>query len=606
MEWIKRVVLIALAIGLAACSQKPEPVKTETSASTAQELRDKRLQWWRAARFGMFIHWGLYSVAAGEWKGKQEPWIGEWIMKRDKIPVAEYATLAKQFNPVKFNADTWVGIARNAGMKYLTITAKHHDGFAMFGSKVSSYNVVDATPWHHDPMKDLSAACAKDGIRFCFYYSQAQDWHDPNGVGNDWDYDESKKDFHKYFEDLVKPQVKELLTNYGPIGLMWFDTPFKISKEESQELAAWVHRIQPETIVNGRIGNGAGDYEEMGDNQIPGGVVKRDWEVPATMNDTWGYKKADHNWKSTETIVRQLVDIVGKGGNYLLNVGPTGEGVIPQPSVERLAQIGEWMKVNGDSIYSTTPSPFPYEFDWGAITTKPGKIFLQIIDWPKHDFLLYGLKSKVNNAYLLADAQHTPLKITQNHDDAKNLDILRISLPAKAPDPYVSVVALEIDGQPQVNTALAQQPDHTITLPGFFADVHHSGSGEHLKMDNRGVATNWFNKDEWLSWDFEVSDPGTFAVTLLTSEKRQREKTDWEGGHIVRVEVGGKTVEGKVTNQGRLSNFRNLLWPDVVSKLGTITIEKPGMIHLALKPVKINSEKKIGFMLHAVRLTPVR
>ncbi len=235
--------------------------------SSEEAAREKRLQWWRDARFGMFIHWGLYAVPAGEWKGKQIPGIGEWIMNRARIPVDEYEQLATQFNPVNFNAEEWVRVAKDAGMKYITITAKHHDGFAMFGSKASRYNIVDATPFHRDPLKELAAACQKAGIKLCFYYSQTQDWHEPDADGNTWDFpDESKKDFAKYLKEKAIPQVRELLTNYGPIGMIWFDTPRKITKEQSEELAALVHQLQPQCLVNGRVGHNAGDYDSAGDN----------------------------------------------------------------------------------------------------------------------------------------------------------------------------------------------------------------------------------------------------------------------------------------------------------------------------------------------------
>src|SRR5690349_2759768 len=313
--------------------------------------KQKRLEWFRNAHFGMMIHWGLYSVPAGTWKGKRIEGLGEWIMNHAKISVKEYEQLAPQFDPEKFNAEEIVRIAKNAGMKYIVITSKHHDGFAMYHSKVSKYNIYDATPFHRDPMKELADAAQKAGIKLCFYYSQTQDWHEPDAVGNTWDFkDDSKKDFEKYLKEKVEPQVRELLTNYGPIGLIWFDTPRNITKEQSKELVDLVHSIQPDCLVSGRVGHGLGDYDSAGDNQISVGKVKRVWETPVTMNDTWGYKSYDQNWKPVSVLIRQLVQVASQGGNYLLNVGPTSEGLIPQPSVDRLKAVGDWMKVHSDAV----------------------------------------------------------------------------------------------------------------------------------------------------------------------------------------------------------------------------------------------------------------
>ncbi len=265
---------------------------------------EERLKWWTDARFGMFIHWGIYSVPAGQWNGAPVSGLGEWIMFRGRIPVHDYEKLASQFNPVKFNADEWVAIAKNAGMKYITITSKHHDGFAMYGSKVSKYNIVDATPYHHDVIKDLAAACQRAGLKLCFYYSQTQDWHEPDGIGNTWDFpDDAKKNFQSYYDQKVIPQVRELLTNYGPIGLIWFDTPRNITKQQSKQLADLVHELQPNCLVSGRVGNEMGDYDSAGDNQISVGTVKRPWETPVTMNDTWGFRKDDDHWKSTAVLI---------------------------------------------------------------------------------------------------------------------------------------------------------------------------------------------------------------------------------------------------------------------------------------------------------------
>jgi alpha-L-fucosidase len=394
---------------------------------------DPRLDWWRDAKFGMFIHWGLYAIPAGVWKGEAIPGIGEWIMLRARIPVAEYEKLAAHFNPFKFNAAAWVSVAKRAGQQYLVITSKHHDGFCLFDSAVTDYTIVDATPFKRDVLKELADECQKQGIKLGFYYSQTQDWHHPDGDGNDWDYDESQKDFDGYIRNYVAPQVRELLTNYGPIAVIWFDTPKGITTEQSQFLLDLVHEIQPECLVCGRLGNGLGDYASANDNHIPGSLVDLDWETPATINDTWGFKSDDHNWKLVEDLIRKLVDIVSKGGAYLLNVGPTAEGIIPQPSVERLATMGEWLAVNGESIYGTRPGPIQGE-DWCRTTRKDGKIYLHVFDWPK-DGKLSLPNLPITGAYLLADPGQR-LTVSQ----LSNQTI--IQGPPSAPDPINTVVVL--------------------------------------------------------------------------------------------------------------------------------------------------------------------
>jgi alpha-L-fucosidase len=410
------------------------------SGQRAEARRDPRLDWWREARFGMFIHWGLYAILAGRWKGEAIPGIGEWIMERARIPVREYEPLAKQFNPTKFDAAAWVSLARRAGQKYLVITAKHHDGFSMFDSKLTEYDIVDATPFKRDPLRELAAECGRQGLKFCFYYSQTQDWHHPDGDGNDWDYDESKKDFAGYLESYVKPQVRELLTNYGPIGLVWFDTPKGISLEQSQELVDFVHAIQPECLVSGRVGNHVGDYASTRDNATPTELLELDWESPTTINDTWGFKTDDHNWKSPEVLIRKLVDVASKNGNFLLNVGPTAEGLIPQPSVERLLAIGGWLGTNGEAVYATRPGPIQ-GLDWVRSTTKGDRLYLHVFDWPVGGELSFSSVTRpARRAYLLADP-------------TRDLELIRsgpvglhLRGPERALDPIDTVVVVELAG----------------------------------------------------------------------------------------------------------------------------------------------------------------
>jgi len=443
------------------------PGKLSEAALAAKRLdaeTAKRLEWFKAAKFGMFIHWGLYAVAGGEWNGKPVKGIGEWIMRRANddqgIPVKEYEKMAAQFNPTKFNADEWVQLAVDAGMKYIVITAKHHDGFAMFHSAVDKYNIVDATPWKRDPMKDLAEACAKKGIKLGFYYSQSADWHHPYGAGNPLDYPPNNKpieNFSKYLNEKAFPQVRELLTGYGPVAFIWFDTPKNLPDEWAGKFRETILSIQPETLINGRLGPGGHqDYISRDDNDIPPQARPGAWETAATLNHTWGFKKSDTEWKTPEELLFKLVDITSKGGNYLLNVGPDAEGVIPQASQDHLRKVGAWLKVNGEAVYGTGPTPFGAEFGsfdpvkknksgypffnantaWRC-TTKPGKLYITLFQWPGTTFELSGVKDKVAKAYFLND-RAKPVSFSQEADK------LLVQLPPQAPDAMASVLCLEI------------------------------------------------------------------------------------------------------------------------------------------------------------------
>jgi len=430
---------------------------------SADPERENRLQWFREAKYGLFIHWGLYCIPAGQWKGHPVPGLGEWIMNRAQIPVREYEKLASRFNPVKFNADEWVQFAKDAGMKYMVITSKHHDGFAMFHSKVSPYNVVDATPFKRDVLKELSEACARADMRLGFYYSQSQDWHEPNGAGNYWDFGpDDKKDYDKYLRGKAEPQVRELLTGYGPVALIWFDTPRMMTGGRAQRFADIVRSSQPKTLIDGRLGT-EGDYRSTGDNVIPSEIHSEAWETPATINHTWGYRSDDTDWKSPGQMAFKLVDIVSKGGNYLLNVGPMSDGIIPQASQDNLRTVGRWLKINGEAVYGASPTPFGEELgepssrgtkdlrgkplvfpqtEW-RVTAKPGKLYFTFFDEPRVPFPIPAMKNTLKRAYQLADG--APVK-TGSDAGRTTLDIKRPII-----DPMATVVVVEFEGD-QVET----------------------------------------------------------------------------------------------------------------------------------------------------------
>jgi alpha-L-fucosidase len=450
--------LLAVAAVLAAAAPPVRSAPPTSPLPESAEARAARLAWFHEAKYGLFIHWGLYAIPAGEWKGRRIPGIGEWIMFRTPIPVAEYEQLAKQWNPVKFDAEAWVQLAKDAGMKYIVITSKHHDGFALYDSKVSTWDVVDATPFKRDILKELAAACAKQGMPLGFYYSQAQDWHAKNGIGNTWDFGpDEKKDFDQYLRDKAEPQVRELLTDYGPVALVWFDTPRMMNADRAQRFTDIVRTLQPKTLIDGRLG-ATGDYVTTGDNVIPADVQSTAWEVPATINHTWGYRKDDHDWKSAGDIAFKLVDIVSKGGNYLLNVGPMADGVIPQPSQDVLRTVGRWLKLNGESVYGAGATPWGDELgapgpagsknvrgeplflprnEW-RVTTKPGKLYFTFFQEPRVPFALPPMKNAVRRAYRLADGVPVEVKV----EDGRT----QLAIPRPIWDPMATVVVVEIEG----------------------------------------------------------------------------------------------------------------------------------------------------------------
>lgn len=418
----------------------------------SKQERDVRMQWWRDATFGMFIHWGAYAVPAGVYQGKEVKGIGEWIMHSAQIPIPEYEEFVRQFNPVNFNAKEWVAIAKNAGMKYIVITSKHHDGFCIWDSKVTDYDIMDASPYKRDILKELADACKEAGVKLCFYHS-IMDWHQPDA--------ESKKDythqhtphpdFATYREMYLKPQLKELIQKYDP-AVLWFDGEWipEWTEDQGRDLYNYLRNLKPDLVINNRVGKGragmqgmnkykdaAGDFGTP-EQEILEGTSDSDWESCMTMNDTWGFKKSDAKWKSSETLIHNLIDIAAKGGNYLLNVGPTAEGVIPAASVERLSEMGDWLKVNGEAIYSTHSTKKYKENDASFTISKEGSLVYAIITQPVSGELMLKTVEVKQGSKIYMLGLKNPLEYTV--DESGNL---RIKWPSQLPCKYAWTIRIE-------------------------------------------------------------------------------------------------------------------------------------------------------------------
>jgi alpha-L-fucosidase len=526
---------------IAAPAQSLDPHAAETKAH-----RDSRMAWWRDARFGMFIHWGLYAEPAGEWKGVRQRGIGEWIMHDLKIPVAEYAQIATRFNPVQFDANTWVGIAKAAGMKYIVMTSKHHDGFAMFHSESDPFNIFDATPFKRDPIAEMAAAAARQGLKFGVYYSQAQDWHHPGGgaYGGHWD-PAQDGDLHEYVRTVAAPQVTELLTRYHP-AILWWDTPVDMSPEDIKALTAGFAE-NPGLISNNRLGNGVPGDTETPEQTIPStGFPGKDWETCMTINDTWGYKSFDTNFKSPTRLIQNLIDIASKGGNYLLNVGPDATGVIPQPEVERLATMGAWLKKNGESIYGTTASPYkrlPFE---GRATVKGRTLYLNVFTWPAGGITLAGLQTPVRDALALSTGEI--IKVEKAADGT-----LSIPQPSLL-DPVSTVIALHLAAAPVV-----VEPEYLIApeTTGAFrlaaADATLNGTTIQLEGGRQGNIGYWTKATEFVEW--KVKSPGgAYSVSVDYACQPGSEGSTFE----IVVDGAPTGITGLITSTNSWQDYRTM------------------------------------------------
>ncbi len=478
----------------------------------------ERGQLFEEGNYAMFIHWGLYSNIGNLYKGKSYYGIGEWIMNRNMahIPVDEYQALAGEFNPAKFDADAIARLAKDAGMKYIVITSKHHDGFAMYHSKVNQFNIVDATPFDRDPMKELAQACKKQGLGLGFYYSHNQDWTFPGGGnGPKQTADGRQADFKYYYENKCRPQVEEITTQYGPIAIVWFDTPGRIPREYVEELVDIVHKNQPNALVSGRAGYGLGDYQTLGDMEVPNANVAGLWETVDTTNDSWAYAWYDNYWKTPHAILHRLVSCVGRGGTYMLNIGPRGDGTVPELAARTLRQAGEWIKRYPQVVYGTDASPWQHALPWGDVTVKDKTLFLSIFDMPRDGALyLPGLKTPVKSARLLSKRKKPgELKVKTREGWTQ------IQLPARMPEKLVPVVQVELAGLPEVDPCWGIDPGLETTILAQFADV--TGAKQETKkwMEKFGEWKHVVRVWKWepegkASWEVDVIEPGYYNVDL--------------------------------------------------------------------------------------------
>jgi len=556
----------------------------------SMKTHDARIAWWRDARFGMFIHWGIYSLPGGEWKGKKVDGYAEHLMRKEKIPRAEYLELSHQFNPVKFDADKWVKTAKEAGMRYMIITSKHHDGFAMFNSKVSDYNVVKQTAWKHDPMVDLSAACKKYGIKFGFYYSHAFDWEHPDAPGNDWDYNNPGGDLNlhggrnwydvhpellpkavKYVNEKAIPQIKELLTMYHP-DILWFDTPQKLPLSENIRILKAIRETDPNVVVNGRLARGdndlnLGDYKNTADRPAEFFPVTGNWEAIPTTNESYGYSKFDKSHKPIGFFIQLLAKSASRGGNLLMNIGPMGDGEFAPEDVNILHGLAKWMGKNSESIYKTTKTPLPFQ-SWGVSTRKENLLYLHVFHWPQNGHLLVGgLKSDIRKAYLLADPSKKALSF-------KRIDPLdmNISVPAQAPDTVNTVIVLETKGAIETDPIrVLSNAGVTNKLLAFDAELIGKGFGFGDGKTDKYYVDGWRRKEQVVKWNFRMIEPATYKIVL-------KYLADDSDAGSYRFEIGSFVKNGEIVPSAK---------PAVKTiDLGQVSLQ-PGVHSFQITPVDI-------------------
>jgi alpha-L-fucosidase len=581
---MRRAILFALLACALASAQPSRPPLDDQA----------RLQWFRDAKFGVFIHWGAYSVIGRH----------EWARHRFQIPQTEYDVYAKQFNPVNFNADRWMGLFDQAGAKYVVITSKHHDGFAIFRSKVGDYD-MEITPYKGDPLKDLAKAAEKRGLRFGFYHS-IMDWHHPAyRPRRAWEVKKPEEaklgGNNNQYVDFMKEQLRELLTGYGDVAMIWFDGEWEHTLAElkrDDEVYDFIRMLQPNTLINDRI------YERKPGNKADFGTPEQFvpatgvldpsgkptlWESCVTINmDSWGYNKYETDFKTDRDLIRMLVEVVSKGGNLLLNVGPKPDGTIQPEFVTRLEAMGEWLKTNGEAIYGTKASPFARMPFFGRATQKDSQLYLHVFAWPGDGQLrVPGLKNLIHSAYLLADPKKTPLAWRRDGTD------ILVNVPKQAPDERAGVVVLKLDGEPVVEPFVIRPNDKGVLTLGVESSEIETRFEQRAKKENalgHVYLTRWSRPDDVPSWNLEVPKAGRYKVSVSYGSTRPAVDRDYE------VTAGGASVSGKIVNTGGE-------WVFKTQELGVLSLPK-GAHTLQVKSASKTAGLE-GVTLEGVRLVPL-
>lgn len=524
----------------------------------SMKTHDERIRWWRDARFGMFVHWGVYSSLGNAFQGRKGGGYAEHIQRILRIPIPVYRDqVAARFNPTEFDADAWIRAAKEAGMGYFVITAKHHDGFAMWDSRVNDYTIVRATPFHRDPMRELQAACRKYGVKFGFYYSHAFDWGDANAPGNDWDYDNPGGDkllhggrnwwesspellpkIQKYVDGKAIPQLRELVKTYDP-DIFWFDTPAKLPPSENLRIMKAVRDASSRVVINGRLVYGWGDYDSTTDRPAEFPPHAGDWEGIPTTNESYGWNPLDGSHKPPSHFIRLLAKAAARGGNVLMNIGPMGTGTIDPKDVAILAGIGAWWRVNHESIAGTERTPLTVQ-SWGESTRRGTTLYLHVFDWPSDGKLVVGgLRSNVHKAWLLTDPNRTGLAVHRLNP----LDV-RIDVASAAPDKVDSVVVLDCAGN-TVNIAvdanrLLQPAFPAETLRAFDAELRGGGVKFGPGKVRDAYVEGWSSQDASVDWRVRLNAPAAYEVAAVYDAEKP------SAGDAFTVSFGRQALRGTV------------------------------------------------------------